>query len=195
MHEEKMPPKIAILGWGSLLWDKSEPEFDARHHEWRFDGPILKLEFTRKSSSRLNALTLVIDPIHGQDCRVAYALSKRTAIEDAISDLCAREKTKEKYIGTVFGDASSRRGRDGQSVSSIFQWAKDSSVDAVIWTDLAGNFDLVPPGQFVKAAVNHLQLLTPEGKTKAAEYVWKAPDFIVTPLRSALEVEPWFKKP
>lgn len=48
---------IAILGWGSLLWDE-RPEFDQHHGVWQFDGPHLNLEFSRKSSSRENALTL-----------------------------------------------------------------------------------------------------------------------------------------
>ena len=56
--------KIVILGWGSLLWDKTHREFDRHHSKWKLDGPTLKLEFSRESASRLNALTLVIDPIH-----------------------------------------------------------------------------------------------------------------------------------
>ena len=39
-----MPPQIAILGWGSLLWEE-RPEFDKRHDGWRCDGPSLKLDF------------------------------------------------------------------------------------------------------------------------------------------------------
>jgi len=44
--------KIAILGRGSLLWDK-KPEFEKRHGSWYEDGPLLKLEFSRISDSRL----------------------------------------------------------------------------------------------------------------------------------------------
>jgi hypothetical protein len=54
-----MPPKIAILGWGSLLWEGGA-EFDRWHDEWRLDGPVLRLELSRVSSRRLDALTLVI---------------------------------------------------------------------------------------------------------------------------------------
>jgi hypothetical protein len=192
--EAVLRPKIAILGWGSLLWDRSESEFDEQHDEWKLDGPALKLEFSRKSSSRLNALTLVIDALHGQECTVAYALSKRVSPEEAIADLCAREKTKEKSIGCVFANGSRRQGRDGHSLDVIFQWAKDRSIDVVLWTDLGGNFEGVAKVDFVKAAVDHVQLLPAEGKVKAAEYVWRAPEFIVTPLRNALQAQPWFKK-
>lgn len=47
-----MPPQIALLGWGSLLWEGGA-EFDRGHDEWRLDGPELKLEFSRVSTSRL----------------------------------------------------------------------------------------------------------------------------------------------
>jgi hypothetical protein len=33
-----MQPQIAILGWGSLLWE-DRPEFDEWHDNWRSDGP------------------------------------------------------------------------------------------------------------------------------------------------------------
>ena len=187
---------IAILGWGSLLWDTSHKDFDEQREDWRFDGPALKLEFSRKSAKRrLNALTLVIDPTHGQSCQVAYALSKRASSEQAIADLCAREETGKKYIGCCFADRSRCQGRDANSIDVIFQWAKDRSIDVVLWTDLPGSFDGVPKKDFLNAAVNHIQQLPPEGKAMAAEYVWRAPDFIETHLRETLQSEPWFKKP
>lgn len=190
----KSVTKIAILGWGSLLWDKANNRFDEQHEDWRFDGPILKLEFSRKSASRLNALTLVIDAVHGQECQVAYAMSKRAGLENAIADLCAREKTPEKYIGFAFADGSRRQGRDARSIDLVVPWAKNRSIDAVLWTDLPGSFDGVPKHEFLNAAVNHVQQLPPEGKAMAAEYVWRAPDSVVTSLRKALQSEPWFRK-
>jgi hypothetical protein len=96
--------KIAILGWGSLLWDNSALQFEQQHDDWKPDGPVLKLEFSRKSVSRLNALTLVIDAVHGQKCQVAYALSRRRTAEEAKADLRAREKTAAQNIGYVFAD-------------------------------------------------------------------------------------------
>jgi hypothetical protein len=76
----------------------------------------------------------------------------------------------------------------------IAQWAKDRSIDVVLWTDLPGSFDGIAKHDFLNAAVNHVQQLPPEGKAMAAEYVWRAPDLVVTPLRSALQSEPWFKR-
>jgi hypothetical protein len=190
----KSVAKIAILGWGSLLWDKSQKEFDEWHEDWKLDGPVLKLEFSRKSASRLNALTLVIDPVHGQQCQVAYAMSKRASPEQAIADLRAREKTKRENIGFTVADGSHRQGRDVNSIDVISQWAKDRPIDVVLWTDLPGSFDSVAKQDFLSTAVNHVQQLPAEGKAMAAEYVWCAPDFVVTPLRETLQSEPWFKK-
>lgn len=84
-------------------------DFDKRHEDRRFDGPVLKLEFSRESTSRLNALTLVIDAVHGQECQVAYGISKRATSEEAVANLCAREKTTEKSIGCFFADGSCHR--------------------------------------------------------------------------------------
>ena len=187
--------KIAILGWGSLLWDKTHPEFDKHHRAWEFDGPVLRLEFSRKSARRLNALTLVIDAIRGEECKVAYALSKRRTAEKALTDLQTREETSRRNIGYVFTDGSRRQGRDADSVDVILRWAQGASLDVVLWTDLPGDFASVPKNEFVSAAVDHMQRLGVEAKALAAEYVWRAPDFIVTPLRVALQAEPWFKEP
>jgi hypothetical protein len=187
--------KIAILGWGSLLWDKTHREFDRHHAAWKLDGPVLKLEFSRKSVSRLNALTLVIDAIRGEECRVAYALSKRRTVEKALADLQKREGTSRRNIGYVFSDGSRRQGRDADAVDGILRWARVVSLDVVLWTDLPGDFSDVPKNEFARAAVNHIQQLPPEGRVLAAEYVWRAPESIVTPLRTVLQAEPWFKKP
>lgn len=125
---------------------------------------------------------------------MAYALSKRASPEKAIADLCAREKTLDKYLGCVFADGSRRQGRDANSIGVILQWAKDRPIDVVLWTDLPGSFGGVPKHEFLNAAVNHLQQLSPEGKAMAAEYVWRAPDFVNTSLRRTLQSEPWFQK-
>ena len=68
-------------------------------------------------------------------------------------------------------------------------------VDVVVWTDLPSNFEKEKGKAFsVDKACKHLQGLSPEGKAKAAEYVWRAPDFVQTPLRQRLQQEPWFSQ-
>ncbi len=186
--------KIAILGWGSLLWDH-HVEFDKQHEEWQFDGPSLTLEFSRISLSRNRALTLVIDSENGKLCQVAYAFSKRRNPDDAICDLRCREGTTLKNIGFYFADESRKQARDYQSLVSIRDWASSKKIDVTIWTDLESNFQQIRKTPFsIESALSYIQCLDPEGKVKAAEYVWRAPKFIETPLREALQSQPWFPK-
>jgi hypothetical protein len=49
--------KIAVLGWGSLLWEQGVLRLASR---WRTDGPWLPIEFARLSDR--GRLTLVIHP-------------------------------------------------------------------------------------------------------------------------------------
>jgi len=71
----------------------------------------------------------------------------------------------------------------------------EKELDAVVWTALRGNFrDKVKQPFSMERAIAHIKALPVDGKLKAAEYVWKAPDFVRTPLRSALQTEPWFSE-
>jgi hypothetical protein len=182
--------RIAILGWGSLLWEGGV-EFDEWHGKWQEDGPVLKIEFSRISKSRLGALTLVIDDQHGAPTAVAWCLSKRKTIEDAICDLRCREGTTVENIGHISIQIQARPTDGPPETDPMIAWAKERKLDAVVWTALKSNFT-----DFSKdAAIAYLQTLDGAAKAKAAEYAWRAPDFVRTPLRSALQQEPWFSKP
>lgn len=188
--------KIAILGWGSLLWDKNKV-FDEHHREWLLDGPNLKLEFSRVSSTRNDALTLVLDLVNGVPCHVAYTTSRRKQPDVAINDLVLREGTNLANIGYTFLDESRKNG-DDESLGVIRAWASKMKIDVVIWTNLKSNFEAesrVKEPFTVKSAQRHIQLLDAEGKAKASEYVWRTPSFVSTPLRDALQSSPWFVRP
>lgn len=186
--------KIAILGWGSLLWD-NRPEFDRWREAWQYDGPTLKLEFSRVSTSRCGALTLVIDEIHGTPTVVAWCLSKRGNPDDAVCDLRCREGTTLKNVGRV-DVAQQAEPQDHAAVQdAIVSWAWEKRLDVVIWTALTSNFQQKTGQQFsVDAALRYLRGLNAEAKAKAAEYVRRAPCFVRTPLRTALEGELWFSQ-
>jgi hypothetical protein len=184
--------KIAILGWGSLIWDRNAA-FDDHINDWQLDGPKLPLEFSRISQTRSNALTLVIDTHNGTNCPVAYAMSKRKSPDDAICDLRSREGTILKRIGYHFRDGT--RNGEPDVPESIKTWGCAKGFDVVIWTGLSTNFHCDKKPDFsIDAALTHLKGLSPEGKVKAAEYIWRAPDFIKTKLRDAVQLEPWFSR-
>lgn len=190
MRNEKM--KAAILGWGSLLWDENR-EFDEQHEAWQHDGPMLKIEFSRISTSRQGALTLVVDDANGSLIAVAWCLSTRRTVEDAICDLRCREGTTLENIGCV---RLGNRAAPPPEQNTIADWAAKKNLDAVIWTALKSNFPDKTGNPFsVQNAVTYVQSLSPGAKSKAAEYVWRAPNFVQTPLRTALQQEPWFAKP
>lgn len=191
---KKAELRIAILGWGSLIWD-TRPEFDEKHGEWKSDGPVLKLEFSRISESRKGALTLVIDNEYGQDCTVQYALSTRRDAADAIADLRCREGTVMKRMGFWFADGSQTCAP--KVPATIPDWAKAKSMDVVVWTGLPRNFEEkavagITTAFSLEAAKTYLQNLQEEGKAKAAEYVWRAPSYVKTKLRGELSASPWF---
>lgn len=182
--------EIALLGWGSLIWDQ-RPEFDNQHEDWQSDGPVLPLEFSRVSQSRKRALTLVIDPNHGENCTVHFAFSKRSNPDDAFADLRRREHTAMNRIGFWFADHS--RTCKPDVPPAIVTWAQSKEIDVVVWTGLPSNFKEETKEVFsIAAAIRHLQSLPPDAKAMAAEYVSRAPNLVNTPLRRALQVELWF---
>ena len=190
MNVSEHETKIAILGWGSLIWDK-RPEFDAHHEEWLPGGPVLQLEFSRISESRKGALTLVIDNEHGTACETSFVVSTRKNPDDAMADLRCREGTIMSRIGYHFADAS--RTCSPEVPGTIAPWAADKGFDVVVWTGLASNFKKRTGKDFsIPNAVAYLQSLPPEGKAMAASYIWRAPEFVKTSLRTALQIEAWF---
>ncbi len=77
---------IAVLGWGSLLWNQGVLQLSSR---WYADGPSLSLEFARVSSD--GRLTLVLhDPSPAQ--RTYWARSALATLPDARAKLQVRER-------------------------------------------------------------------------------------------------------
>ncbi|WDI42306.1 hypothetical protein [Bremerella sp. P1] len=186
--------KTAIIGWGSLLWD-DRPQFDQHHGPWYFDGPLLRLEFTRISVSRKRALTLVLEEELGAECRVAYTISNRESPAQAIQDLRIRENASEQQVGVYLPRTESSGLSQATVPKTISDWADQTDFDAVIWTGLPNNFhELNDLGEAFShtSAITHLESLCEEGKRKSVEYIFRAPEFIRTPLRSELESLEWF---
>lgn len=180
-----MTARIALLGWGSLLWEGGKT-FDDWHEPWQCDGgPLLKIEFSRVSSSRGGALTLVIDPENGTAFSVAWCLSRRELVGEAIDDLCKREQTTERNIGR-FGVAGEMGCHDTDSLNSIGTWAVERELEGVVWTDLRSNFAEKMGVPFsVDSALRYLNSLKGDSRKKAVEYFQRAPSFVQTPLRQA----------
>ena len=160
--------KVAILGWGSLIWEPGA-DFEKSIKPWKYDGPKVKIEFSRISKSREGALTLVLDPKNGTETTVAWCISERARVEDALADLRCREGTTMANIGCVYVDEPAKPKSPDQE---ILAWAMERKLDAVIWTALTSNFEKERGMSFsVEAVTAYIKTLKPAGKVRAAEYV------------------------
>ncbi len=77
---------IAVLAWGSLVWDPRELAIDG---SFMAGGPKLPLEFSRVSGD--GRLTLVIDERVGVACATRVGKSKIDDLDEALTDLWKRE--------------------------------------------------------------------------------------------------------
>lgn len=182
--------RIVILGWGSLIREKGELPLKT---DWKTGSPYLPVEFSRISTTREGALTLVIDPKNGINVPTRYAESIRIYIEDAICDLRCREGTVVRRIGFVnLVDGTQRCNVYPEAANVIRKWASDNNLDAVIWTDLPSNFKEETQVAFsVGEALKYLKKLPKTGARKAREYFSIVPEDVQTPLRRRINDDPW----
>lgn len=182
--------RIVILGWGSLIQEPGELPLKTG---WRTGSPSLPVEFSRISTTREGALTLVIDPQNGINVPTRYAESNRIYIEDAICDLRCREGTVVRRIGFVnLVDGTQRCNVYPEAANVVQKWASDNNWDAVIWTDLPSNFKEKTQVAFsVGEALKYLKKLTKTGARKAREYFSIVPEDVQTPLRRRINDDPW----
>ena len=185
--------KHMILGWGSLLWDETSFPL-ALSSNWDSEGPSLPLEFSRVSKTRNGALTLVIDPANGQECRSSFAESARRHLDDAICDLRCREGTVVRRIGFVDLISGAQRSNAYPALADTLRsWGEERGFASVVWTDLPSNFNEGDRGRFtVEAAAKYLRDLGPEGASCARKYISRAPLSVHTPLREHVENAEWW---
>lgn len=172
-----MPIRVACLGWGSLIWDKTRP-FPVQE-AWRSDGPELPVEFGRQSGG--DRITLVIVP--GQPCvPVLWNTLSVNTLEEAVELLRQREgKIKREHIGCWQPGALS-------ATQSITNWSKGRDFAGVIWTALPPKIAGDERFPDVAEVIEYLRQLIREGRSaQAKEYVRRAPKQIRTAYRKEIE--------
>jgi len=185
--------RIAILGWGSLLWDLDDltPKVAG---PWALrSGPKLPMEFSRISPKRATSLVVCLDPEHGVGCATHAIRSVRTGIDAAITDLAARERAPAHRIG--WADAAGRgHGRMPEVVAAVGAWCAERGWAAAVWTDLEPNFRETTGAAFTVAeGVGYLRTLGDASLGEARRYIRQAPPTTRTPLRRALACDPWWR--
>jgi hypothetical protein len=183
--------KIAILGWGSLVWDPQELAYDGI---WRTGGPNLPIEFSRISSD--GRLTLVIDRNNGQIMPTQYTTSTMTTLAEAVENLRLRESTSIKYIGYIDLQNGTSRLSQTELAVQIKPWAQEYGFSAVVWTALPPRFRIGEKEvtYSVNGAIGYLQSLPDHIAERASEYISKAPPEVNTPLRRRLLEIGWLNE-
>jgi len=190
--------KIAILGWGSLLWDPADLQLAAPFEP---TGPNLPIEFCRISKNR--RLTLIIDETFGTLCQTYAATSAFTELAGAIENLRLREAMSGPQDVGFVEIASQQRSpaataRHPHAVETIADWAEHAGYDAAIWTALDSQFEKHTGEPFsVNAAMRFLEGLQQTDApafARALDYIRRAPAATQTPVRDAVAAQ-WPEQP
>lgn len=186
-----MKGRVAIVGWGSLIWDPDNlaPRLAGA---WRMGaGPRLPLEFSRVSAKRLGALAVCIDEAAGVPCATHAVLSAREDADAARADLARRERAPLARIGLF----CARTGRaEGPAAQAAAAWAEENGLAGAVWTGLESNFLEETGAPFtLERAEAHLRALTGDSRREAVRYIENAPRWTDTPLRRRLAGRDWWR--
>ncbi|MEM8792739.1 MAG: hypothetical protein AAGE80_14055 [Pseudomonadota bacterium] len=184
---------IAIIGWGSLIWDL-ESLAPQTKGDWEMGvGPELAMEFARVSPKRKLALAVCLEPMHGAPCRTNVIASTRTNIHDAVADLAVRERAPVERVGAICARSGHVSGSNREITGAVSDWCARTGWDGAVWTDLEPNFEEHLGDAFsVQRAITYLKGLRSESREEAVRYIELAPAATDTPLRRALGAEEWW---
>lgn len=176
--------KIAILGWGSLIWQPKELKYK-KGFGWNKNGPFLPIEFSRISNN--GRLTLVIDK-NAAKVQTLYAISAYQNLDKVILDLVKREETSKERIGWYNKTEDNFFSEDFEFKDNIKEWISHTDYDAVVWTNLGKRFkDKIKKEHNLENVIEYLEQLTGNTKVIAEEYIRKAPQQIKTAVRKEIE--------
>lgn len=188
-----MNGRYAIIGWGSLIWDLEilTPHVDL---PWQMRaGPALPMEFSRISAKRKMALAVCLDLERGEPCPTHAVPSRRDDIGQVIEDLAARERAPFRRIGAVCLQTGHGQGRTAFA-EIVAEWCREHGWQGAVWTDLTSNFDDLAQRKFsVSSGADYLRTLDGESLAEAVRYISHAPETTDTPLRRALDRDPWWQ--
>lgn len=182
--------KIAILAWGSLIWQPKELAYN-KNFGWQKDGPILPVEFSRISKD--GRLTLVITE-NGTFNKTFYTLANENlSFEDVFENLRIREgKCNRRDIG-FYKVKKDEFHSKFQFEDEIKNWIKNTDFDAVIWTNLGENWNIKnEKGDIIRQIeperrIEYLKELKGNTSAIAEEYIRRTPIEINTDFRKEIE--------
>jgi hypothetical protein len=173
---------IVSLGWGSLIWD---PRALPIQRMWFQDGPLIQVEFVRKSED--GRITLVLEG-SASPVRSLWAIMDTTELSIAREALCKREgipkKNERRDIGSwSVGEASPA------AIVDLDSWAEGRGVHHVIWTALKQNFSNSDQKPTEDQVISYLNGLDGTKRDWAERYIRRTPRQIDTAYRRRFEAE------
>lgn len=188
--------RIAVIGWGSLIWDLDDlaPKVEGT---WLMGGgPMLPMEFSRISPKRLQALAVCLDARHGDPCLTNAIISTRDDIHQAAEDLRARERAQRiDQIGLIHPASGALKTRIPALGAILEEWCEATGAAGAVWTDLDDNFEGIMSRPFTTGnAIAYLGSLTGASRAEAVRYITLAPAATDTPLRRALQDVEWWRE-
>lgn len=181
--------KTAILGWGSLLWQPKDLQFD-KEIGWSENGPMLPIEFARISKDGRLTLVITKDVI---EVKTYFAISNYKTLEEAVLNLAVREGCGRKQIGS-YDKSKNTFSKEVFFEKNILDWINNTDINAVIWTNLAEKWDFKnDDGKVIEIVpnerVDYLKKLRNHKRALAEEYIRRTPTQIKSHYRSLIEKE------
>lgn len=178
---DRVTRMIAILGWGSLVWN---PGALSIHRHWHTDGPYVRAEFLRQSKD--GRLTLVLSQDAGP-VRSLWATFAGSDLTQARDDLRIREGVSPSNLEVSIGSWS-RGDANPECILALEPWAAANGIESVVWTALPPKFNgengaAPTPVQ----AVTYLASLEGPTRDLAEQYVRRAPRQVDTAYRRRIE--------
>ena len=169
--------KIAIIGWGYLIWDRRG--LDAAP-EWQADGPLLPVEFARFGDPpRLLPVLVEGAPLQ----RTFWTLSHKRSMLAAAADLAVREGVSTNDIGHWARDEAMRESFGVEGI--IRAWVEAKDLDGAVWRAVEPNLPDGSPGYpSEELRLAFLRDLVATGRAQdAKEYFDRMPAQIRTPFQ------------
>lgn len=172
---------IVCLGWGSLVWD---PCGLPLRGSWQTTGPLLPIEFARKSRDGRITLVIVDDtPL----VPVPWSSLNVSSLDEARHALAKREGIQAKNFERSIGAWSASFATTHAEAATIAAWAKSIGLKGVVWTALKARFPGASGKPTCDQVITYLTRPTGDTRTQAETYVRRAPAEIVTPYRAEIE--------
>jgi hypothetical protein len=184
---------IAIIAYGSLIWDEDclAPHITGGWRRAR--GPRLPVEFSRISPKRKGALVLIVDE-GAAEVPTSWTLSRRAAIEAAARDLAVRERAPLSGIGMALRNGETANAPAAIAARVVAWLQEQPGLEGAVWTQLPGNFRETTGEPFSHAAgLRWLQGLEGESLLEAWRYIAFAPRETDTAFRRFLAAHDWWR--